>query len=150
MEENRWAPVLVVDDDEDDRFNIQRAAAKANLANPIVCLKDGEEAVSYLSAVASGEPGPGPAPVVLILDLKMPRMSGFEVLAWLREQPGLRRLPVIVFTSSAEDPDIQRAYELGANSYLVKPVSFVSLVELMSTLGLYWLILNKPPDLTAV
>jgi CheY-like chemotaxis protein len=148
MYRDRVAPVVVVDDDEDDLFNVRRAAEKAHLANPLVCLHDGEEAMRFLSSFAAGGPGAGPEPVVLILDLKMPRMSGFEVLEWLRLQPGLRRLPVVVFTSSGEDPDIRRAYELGANSYLVKPVAFGNLVEMMSALGLYWLIMNERPALT--
>ena len=147
MGSDRIAPVLVVDDDDDDLFNFQRAAAKAGLANPIVCLRNGEEAVEYLNGVAAGDGRD--EPIVVILDLKMPRMSGFEVLEWLRQQPGLRRLPVIVFTSSSQDPDIQGAYELGANSYLVKPVSFGALVEMMGPMGLYWLILNKRPGLKA-
>lgn len=143
-------PVLVVDDDEDDLLTFQRAAAKARLANPIVCLRDGEEAVRYLERLSAGAAAKSDlpttdrrAPVLMILDLKMPRMSGFEVLEWLRVQPGLRRMPVIVFTSSSQDPDIARAYELGANSYLVKPVSFGGMIEMLSTLGLYWLIFNQ-------
>jgi CheY-like chemotaxis protein len=80
------------------------------------------------------------------LDLKMPRKNGFEVIAWVREQPGLKRLPIIVLTSSREDPDINRAYELGANTYLVKPVQFDGLVEMMRTLHLYWLMLAEKPS----
>ena len=147
MANERMAPVLVVDDDDDDLFNFQRAAAKAGLANPVVCLRNGEEAVEYLKG--GGEGARNEEPVVVVLDLKMPRMSGFEVLEWLRQQPGLRRLPVIVFTSSSQDPDVQRAYDLGANSYLVKPISFGALVETLGALGLYWLILNRRPGLKA-
>lgn len=146
-------PILVVDDNEDDLLMFRRAAAKARLANPVVCFRDGEEAVRHLEQVQTGTaperdlPPERRAPVLLVLDLKMPRMSGFEVLQWLRARPGLRRIPVIVFTSSSQDPDIARAYELGANSYLVKPVSFSGMIEMLSTLGLYWLIFNEvaPP-----
>ena len=82
------------------------------------------------------------------MDLKMPRRSGLEVLAWLRQQPGLKRLPVVVLTSSNQSPDINRAYDLGANSYLVKPAGFDSLVELVKNLDMYWLILNEKPELS--
>jgi CheY-like chemotaxis protein len=82
----------------------------------------------------------------VLLDLKLPRKSGLEVLAWLRGHDTLRRLPVVVLTSSREAPDVRRAYDLGANSYLVKPVGFEALRQLVETLGLYWLTLNEPPD----
>ena len=147
MGTERHAPVLVVDDDDDDLFNFQRAAARIGLANPVVCLHNGEAAVEYLKGVVDGDGRTEPA--VVVLDLKMPRMSGFEVLEWLRQQPGLRRLPVVVFTSSSQDPDVHRAYELGANSYLVKPIAFGALVELIGILGLYWLTLNRRPGLNA-
>lgn len=82
-----------------------------------------------------------------MLDLKLPRKSGHELLAWLREQPVLKRLPVVVLTSSRESPDITRAYDLGANSYLIKPVVFDDLVELMKRLNFYWRLTNQPPPL---
>jgi len=81
------------------------------------------------------------------MDLKMPRKSGLEVLEWVRRQPGLKRLPIIVLTSSNQSPDINRAYELGANSYLVKPAGFDSLLDLVKNLDMYWLILNEKPEL---
>jgi len=145
MKPSSLDPILVVDDDEDDLLTFQRAAARAHLANPIVCLNNGEEVVRYFSSAAAEN---RPAPVVIILDLKMPRMNGFEVLDWLRRQPGLRRIPVIVFTSSSQDPDIARAYEAGANSYLVKPVSFDRMIELLASIGLYWLVFNEKPDVS--
>jgi CheY-like chemotaxis protein len=84
--------------------------------------------------------------MLLLLDLKLLRRSGLEVLEWLRAQPGLRRLPVVVLTSSKESQDVNRAYDLGVNSYLVKPVAFDSLQEMVQSLGFYWLMLNKSPD----
>ena len=90
-----------------------------------------------------------PLPVLLLMDLKMPRKSGLEVLEWLRQQTGgLRRLPVVVLTSSNQSLDINRAYDLGANSYLVKPAGFDSLLELVKNLDMYWLILNEKPELS--
>jgi len=83
----------------------------------------------------------------LLLDLKMPRKNGFEVIAWVRAQPGLKRLPIVVLSSSKEDPDINQAYELGANTYLVKPVKFDGLVEMMRALNRYWLGLAEKPSL---
>lgn len=140
-------PILLVDDDPNDVFLFKRAASKSRLANPIHTASDGDEAVEYLKALQDAGADASNAPVVVILDLKMPRKSGFEVLEWLRAQPGLRRLPVVVFTSSAQDPDVNRAYDLGANSYLVKPVTFEDLLAMMKTLGLYWAMHNIGPDL---
>ena len=90
-----------------------------------------------------------PFPVLVLLDLKLPRRSGLEVLEWIRAQTGLKRLPVVVLTSSKEATDVNRAYDLGANSYLVKPVGFDSLLELVKSLEVYWLILNQKPDVSA-
>ena len=142
--------ILLVEDDPNDILLIRRAFRKANLANPLQVVRNGEEAIAYL---ARQEPyanqGGYSLPVLILLDLKLPRKSGFEVLEWLRDQPGLRRLPVVVLTSSAETLDINRAYDLGANSYLVKPVAFDALLQMVKTLGLYWLILNEKPDMTS-
>lgn len=141
--------ILVVDDDPDDLLTLRRAAGKARLANPLKTLPDGEAAVAWLSRfLPGGDPAGEVPPVLMILDLKMPRLSGFEVLEWLRAQPGLRKLPVVVFTSSDQDPDVNRAFDLGANSYLVKPVSFQDLVDRLATLGLFWVLLNRHPDVT--
>jgi CheY-like chemotaxis protein len=138
--------VLLVEDSPDDSLLIRRAFKKAGLAPP-VHVEDGEEAVAYLArALASGAHATTALPGLILLDLKLPRKSGLEVLAWLRVQDTLRRLPVVVLTSSREAPDVRRAYDLGANSYLVKPVGFEALLQLVETLGLYWLKLNELPD----
>lgn len=140
-------PILVAEDDPDDAFMLRRAFAKANVANPLAFVVDGEEAIEYLGGTGRyGGHSRQPLPVVLLLDLKMPRCNGFEVLEWVREHPGLGRLPVVVLTSSRESTDIARAYELGANSYLVKPGSPEDLLATVRGLGLYWLVLNESPE----
>ncbi len=140
-------PILLVEDDENDVFFLQRAFKQAKIANPLHRVHDGEEAITYLCGEAEfADREKYPLPYLLLLDLKMPRKNGFEVIAWVREQPGLKRLPIVVLTSSREDPDINRAYELGANTYLVKPVKFDGLVEMMRTLHLYWLMLAEKPS----
>src|SRR5262245_41538389 len=111
--------VLLVDDDPDAGFLLQRAFRKANRANRIDVVHDGQEAIDYLSHQgAYMDRERYPAPVLMLLDLKMPRKTGFELLEWLRRQPGLKRLVVVVLTSSNQSADINLAYELGSNSYL--------------------------------
>lgn len=140
--------VLLVEDNPDDVALIQRAFRKANIANPLRIVTDGEQAVAYLAGRGEyADRARHPLPVLVLLDLKLPKRSGHEVLAWLRSQQGLRRLPVAVLTSSREAADVNRAYDLGANAYLQKPVGFEALHELVRTLNLFWLILNEKPDL---
>lgn len=141
-------PILLVEDSPDDALLIQRACRKANLANPVELVRDGEEAVAYLSGATPYEDRARfPLPVFMLLDLKLPRRSGLEVLGWVREQPALRRLPVVVLTSSRESVDVNRAYDLGVNSYLTKPVGFEALIEMVKSINLYWLVLNENPEL---
>jgi len=140
--------VLLAEDDPNDVLLIQRAFQKTNIANPLYVVRDGEEAVAYLSGqVQYADRRRHPLPVLLLLDLKMPRKSGFEVLQWLRQRPKLKRLPVVVLTSANQNPDINKAFDLGANSYLVKPGGLDSLLELVKNLNMYWLILNEKPEL---
>lgn len=140
--------ILLVEDDPNDVLLVQRAFRKANLANHLQVVGDGEEAVAYLTGQAAyANRKRHPQPMLMLLDLKLPRKSGLEVLAWLQQQPGLKRLPVVVLTSSRESADIDRAYDLGANSYLVKPVAFEALLDMVKTLDLYWLILNEKPQI---
>ena len=142
--------ILVVEDDPNDILLIQRAFAKARILNPLRTVSNGDEAVAYLAGEGiHADRENFPVPVLVLLDLKLPRRSGLEVLAWIRGQPGLKRLPVVVLTSSKESVDINRAYDLGANSYLVKPVGFDSLLELVKSLEVYWMMLNQNPDVTA-
>ena len=139
---------MVAEDDDNDVFFLERAFKQSQIVNPIQRAKDGEEAVAYLRGDAPyNDREQHPLPQLMLLDLKMPRKNGFEVITWIRLQPGLKRLPIVVLTSSKEDPDINRAYELGANTYLVKPVKFEGLVDMMRTLNLYWLMLAEKPTL---
>ncbi len=140
--------VLVAEDDPDAVFLLRRAFQKANLQNPIAVAHDGQEAIDYLSRQgAYADPERYRLPVLMLLDLKMPRKTGFEVLEWLRQQPGLKRLIVVVLTTSNQLADINRAYDLGSNSYLVKPATFDALVQMVNSISNYWLELNQRPDL---
>ena len=140
--------ILLVEDELDDAQLLIRAFRKAGIGNPVQHVEDGEMAIAYL---AGQEPfadrGQSPYPTVILLDLKLPRRSGFEVLEWLRAQPGLRRLPVVVLTSSGQTEDVNRAYDLGANSYLVKPATAAALQEMVKSLNAYWIAINKTPEL---
>ncbi|MHC4091588.1 MAG: response regulator [Planctomycetota bacterium] len=139
--------ILLVEDDSNDVLLIQRAFSKAKLANPLQVVEDGDEAVAYLSGQGPyADRERSPLPVLMLLDLKLPRKSGFEVLEWLRQQPRLKRLPVVVLTGSKETKDVDKAYDLGVNSYLVKPVTATGLVEMVKALDLYWFILNEIPN----
>jgi DNA-binding response OmpR family regulator len=139
-----------VDDDENDVFFLERAFKQAQISNPLHRVRDGEDAITYLRGEEQFHDRIlHPLPGLMLLDLKMPRKNGFEVIAWVREQPGLKRLSIVVMTSSKEDPDVNRAYELGANTYLVKPVNFEGLVEMMRALHLYWVILAEKPTINA-
>jgi CheY-like chemotaxis protein len=141
-------PILLVEDGADDIALMQRAFAKSQLANPVQVVTDGDQAIAYLSGMGTfADRDAYPLPVLVLLDLKLPRRSGHEVLEWIRAQPGLRRLPVAILTSSNESGDVNRAYDLGANAYLVKPVNFESLMDVVKALKLFWLILNESPDL---
>ena len=144
----REGVILLAEDDPNDVLLIQRAFQRTHVANPVQVVRDGEEALAYLSGQGPfADRERHPLPVLMLMDLKMPRKSGLEVLEWVRQQPGLKRLPITVLTSSNQSPDINRAYELGANSYLVKPAGFDSLLELVKNLDMYWLILNEKPEL---
>ena len=140
--------ILLVEDNPDDVLLIQRAFRKANLVNPISVVDDGEKAIQYLSGTGDyADRGRHPVPVLVLLDLKLPRKSGHEVLAWIKQHPAMKRMPVVVLTSSTETVDVNKAYDLGANSYLVKPVGFDDLFAMVKTLQPYWMILNQKPDM---
>ncbi len=142
--------ILIVEDEPVNVLMIRRALAKARVANPVQVVEDGDAAVAYLSGAGDyADREQFPLPMLILLDLKLPRRSGLEVLDWRRQQPGLRRIPVVVLTSSRETDDVRRAYDTGANSYLVKPVQFDALLEMVKSLGTYWLILNEPPSIEA-
>jgi CheY-like chemotaxis protein len=144
---NPLPAILLAEDDPNDVLLIRRALTKAHIANPVVTVEDGDAVIDYLDGRGVyGDRTPHPAPILLLLDLKMPRKSGFEVLEWLRARPFIGRLPVVVLTSSREMMDINHAYDLGANSYLVKPGSPDELLAIVRTLGMYWLVFNEPPE----
>jgi CheY-like chemotaxis protein len=139
--------ILHVEDDPNDVLLLERAFRKANVATLLQVVSDGDEAVSYLSGENTyASRSRYPVPALVLLDLKLPRKSGLEVLAWMRGQPLLKRLPVVMLTSSRHPLDINRAYDLGANSYLVKPVGFDALVTMVKQLHEYWLSLNEKPS----
>jgi CheY-like chemotaxis protein len=139
--------ILLVEDEPIDALLMRRAFAKANLPQRLEIVSDGTEAVAYLAGRDRyADRDRYPLPVLLLLDLKLPTMSGFEVLEWIRSQSGLKRLPVVVLTSSRESADVNRSYELGANSFLVKPVAFDALLRVVGTLTSYWMSLNEKPD----
>lgn len=141
--------ILMAEDDDNDVFFIERAFKQSQILNPIHRVRDGEEAIAYLRGDGNyADRQKYPLPQFMLLDLKMPRKNGFEVIAWIRQQPGIKRLPIAILTSSKEDPDINHAYDIGANTYLVKPVKFEELVETVKALGMFWLLLAQKPDLT--
>jgi len=138
--------ILVVEDDPGDVFLVRRAFTKDNLKCELRFARDGEEAVAYIAGEAEfGDRTRHPLPSLVLLDLKLPRRAGLEVLAWLKSQQNLKGIPVIVLTSSNQAADLKSAYELGANSYLVKPVTTEGLAQMVEAIGVYWLSLNVTP-----
>jgi CheY-like chemotaxis protein len=141
------AVILLVEDREDDILLIQRAFEKAYINNPVQIVRDGEEAIAYLRGVGKyANRAEYPLPDLMLLDLKLPGIDGLEVLRWVREQPGLSCLRVVVLTSSDDMRDVNAAYRLGANSFLVKPMDFDDIVQLSKSLTTYWLRLSKTPE----
>ncbi|MFN6570432.1 response regulator [Dendronalium sp. ChiSLP03b] len=138
--------ILLAEDDSNQVLLIRRALRKANLTKPLQVVSNGEAAISYLCGEGDyANRESYPMPTLVLLDLKMPRKSGFEVLEWLKQQPELRRLPVVVLTTSQEINDIHKAYDLGVNSYLVKPIAFSDLTAMLTLLDAYWINLNQRP-----
>lgn len=133
------AEILLVEDNPNDAELTTRALKQRNLANQLHVCRDGAEALDYIARVAT-------VPKVILLDLKLPKVDGLEVLRKLKGDERTRSIPVVVLTSSREEPDIERAYALGANSYIVKPVDFDAFARAVSDVGLYWLLLNHPPN----
>ena len=131
--------ILLVEDNPDDVELTRRAFQRNKIANELIVATDGEEALAYLH-------GDNPKPAVVLLDLKLPKVSGLDVLRRLRADERTRRLPVVVLTSSNEERDIITSYDLGANSFVRKPVDFAQFIDAARQLGLYWLMLNEAPD----
>src|ERR1700751_854218 len=136
--------ILLVEDNQDDANLTIRALKKKNLGNKLIHLKDGQEALDFIFGKGSYEgKGIEAHPKVILLDLKMPRGNGIEVLEKIKSDERTCGIPVVILTSSAEDPDVKRCYELGANSYIVKPVEFDNFSKTVADLGMYWMLLNK-------
>lgn len=145
---SEYAVILVAEDSRDDALTVRRALVRAKVLNPIYFVEDGLEVLAYLKgegkfAVRSEYP----LPELLLLDLRMPRMDGFEVLRWIREQPALKSLRIVVLTGSDRMDDVNRAYEMGANSFLVKPIQFDQFVQLAASLQGHWLWVSETPTI---
>jgi two-component system response regulator len=140
------AEIILVEDNPSDADLIKRALNKNNVANKILHLKDGQEVIDYLFGEGQWK-GRTTAntPKVILLDLKMPKVSGIEVLKKIKSNDETRSIPVVILTSSKEDPDIKECYKLGVNSYVVKPVGFEEFSSTVAQLGLYWLLINQQP-----
>jgi two-component system response regulator len=137
-------PILLVEDCEDDVRLTQLALQKNNITNELVVVGDGASALRYLRAAAGGHRTAG-RPAIVLLDLNLPKLHGSEVLRQIRADPALRHQPVVILTTSREDQDVLTSYDLGANSYIRKPVDFEQFSAAIRYLGLYWLTLNEPP-----
>ncbi|MGB3638654.1 MAG: response regulator [Rivularia sp. (in: cyanobacteria)] len=143
--------ILLVEDDSNDILFIQRAFRRSKLENSMQVVRDGDEAIAYLSGKGVyTDRSLYPLPGIILLDLKLPRRSGLEVLEWLRMQPVIKRIPVVILTSSKENIDVNRAYDIGVNSYLLKPVSSNALNEMIETLNSFWLKLNCYPSIAVI
>ena len=143
------AVILLAEDREDDIVLVQRAFAKGEIQNPLFVVRDGEEAIAYLAGDGKyANRAEYPLPDLLLLDLKMPRVDGFEVLQWVRRQPGFSALRIVVLTSSDQIRDVNTAYQLGANSFMVKPTDFENVIEMAKTLRSYWLQMSKAPEVS--
>src|SRR5512140_2558448 len=136
-----YRPILLIEDNPMDVDLTRRAFARRKLVNPLEIARDGQEALDYFRRWEAGDPQPS----VILLDLKLPKVDGLEVLRQLKSHPVFRVIPVVILTTSAEERDIQAAYQLGVNSYIVKPVDFDKFMDVAAHIDLYWLVLNQIP-----
>ncbi len=144
--ENNTVEILLIEDNMNDAELAIRAFRKGNINNNLIHLKDGAQALEFLFGTGKFEGRDlSNKPKVILLDLKMPKMDGLEVLTRIKANKLTKAIPVVVLTSSKENPDIERAYSLGANSYIVKPVEFDEFTKIVTDLGFYWLLKNQPP-----
>lgn len=138
--------ILLIEDNASDVELTKRALGRCRIANDLVVAEDGKEAIDYLWGSGAHEGRDVlDLPTLTLLDLKLPKISGLEVLRKIREDPRTKRLPVVILTSSKEEPDLAAGYDLGINSYIQKPIDFKQFVYAIEQLGLYWLVLNEPP-----
>jgi CheY-like chemotaxis protein len=141
--------ILMADDDPDDRAFTKEALVASHLANELRFVEDGQQLMDYLRGQgAFAAPGSAPRPGVILLDLNMPRKDGREALKEIKADPALRQIPVIVLTTSKAEEDVLRTYDLGANSFIMKPVTFAGLVKVMTSLGQYWFEIAQLPSFT--
>jgi CheY-like chemotaxis protein len=138
-------PILLVEDNPKDIELTLAALAKCQLANEIVVIRDGAEALDYVYRRSTYEGRSPGDPAVILLDLKLPKVDGLEVLERIKRDPEHRRVPVVMLTSSREESDLVRSYELGVNAFVVKPVDFNAFFEAIQDLGMFWAVLNEPP-----
>ena len=138
-------PILLVEDDKRDLELTLVALERSQLANEVIVVRDGAQALDYLLQEGDFVHREAGNPAVILLDLKMPKVSGLEVLQRVRATPALRSVPVVMLTSSQEESDVLRSYELGVNAYVVKPVEFKQFVGAIADLGVFWAVLNEPP-----
>ena len=138
-------PILLVEDNPKDLELTLLALEKCNLANEVVTVRDGAEALDYLFRRGPCATRPPGNPALMLLDVKLPKVDGIEVLQQMRADEGLRAIPVVMLTTSSEEQDILRSYEFGANTYVVKPVVFQDFIEAVRALGAFWAVLNAPP-----
>jgi CheY-like chemotaxis protein len=144
---NKPITILIADDDEEDRMLTQEALEESRLANDLRFVSDGEELMDYLYRRDKyAEPSTSPRPGLILLDLNMPKKNGREALQEIKADPNLRRIPIVVLTTSKAEIDICQSYNLGANSFIAKPVTFEGLVEVMKTLGQYWFAVVELPS----
>jgi CheY-like chemotaxis protein len=141
--------ILLVEDSPSDAALITRAFDRSGVENPIRRVKDGEEALAYLAGSgAFADRKENPLPAVILLDLNLPRFNGYQLMIWLRTQPELKRIPVVVLTESRDAESINRAYDAGANSYLVKPGEASEIARVVDTIRQYWMSMNEPPRIS--
>lgn len=138
-------PILLVEDDKRDLELTLVALERSQLANEVIVVRDGAQALDYLLREGDFKSRPEGNPAVMLLDLKLPKVNGLEVLQKVRETARLRSMPVVMLTSSQEESDVVRSYELGVNAYVVKPVEFKQFVTAIADLGIFWAVLNEPP-----
>lgn len=138
-------PILLVEDSPRDVELTLAALSRCQLANEVIVMRDGAEALDWLHARGPQSGRPPGDPAVVLLDLKLPKMDGLEVLAVIKKDPGLRQIPVVMLTSSREERDLVQSYQLGVNAFVVKPVDFNEFFRAVQDLGMFWAILNEPP-----
>ncbi len=138
-------PILLVEDDKRDLELTLVALERSQLANEVVVVRDGAEALDYLARQGAHAERPAGNPAVVLLDIKMPKVDGLEVLKAIRGEASMRGMPVVMLTSSQEEVDVVKSYDLGVNAYVVKPVEFDRFVAAVSELGVFWAVLNEPP-----